>query len=92
MACLLLELCKCKESQICVFCIQLSVIAIAMVIGALILWQPKRAIAIQIAFYRLINWKMEPISMTKEIRNTRIMAAVILIFATAALIYIIMQR
>lgn len=85
----LLELCRCTETQICPFCIQLTVVIIAMIIGILLIWQPKRAIDIQIAFYRLINWKIEPISMEKEIRNTRIMGLAVVILGIIVLICIV---
>jgi hypothetical protein len=39
-------------------------------------------IEIQRKFYEKINWKVEPVSMEKEIRNTRIMG-LFLVFATA---------
>ena len=91
MNCQLLELCKCIEGQICLFCIQLILIAIAVGLGGLLVWQPKRIIEIQIALYRPFNWKIEPISMEKEIRNTRIMGAIALILGIISLIYIIIQ-
>jgi len=67
----------------------MTVVAIAMIFGALIVWKPKKTIDIQIAFYRLLNWKLEPISMEKEIRNTRIMGIIVLIFSIIALVYIL---
>lgn len=83
------ELCRCTETQICPFCIQLTIVIIGVVLGSLLIWKPKKAIDIQIAFYRLINWKIEPISMKKEIRNTRIMGLAVLILAIIALVYIV---
>jgi hypothetical protein len=35
--------------------------------------RPELAIEIQKRFYAKINWRIEPVSMPKEIRNTRIM-------------------
>lgn len=90
-SCPLLELCKCSEIQICQFCIQLTIVIMAILLGIWLLWQPKRTIKMQVAFYRLINWKVEPISMAKEIRNTRIMGVAILIFAIISLLYVIVR-
>ena len=69
------------------YCMRLTIASIAIIAGALIAWRPRKAIDIQIAFYRLINWKMEPISMEKEIRNTRIMGAIVLIVGILAFMY-----
>ena len=41
--------------------------------GLFLIINPALAIEIQRKFYAAINWKIEPISMEKEIRNTRIM-------------------
>ena len=71
------------------FCIQLTLVLIAIILGGLIAWKPKKTIEIQTALYRPFNWKLEPISMEKEIRNTRIMGLTALILGILALIYII---
>lgn len=52
--------------------------AMSLVLGAFLVAKPRRAIERQIEVYRHINWKMEPISWNKEIRNTRLMGAVAL--------------
>ena len=44
-----------------------------LAIGVFLCLKPALAIKIQIKFYEKINWRMEPVSMEKEIRNTRIM-------------------
>ena len=41
--------------------------------GIMLLIRPVLVIELQQKFYEKINWRMEPISMQKEIRNTRIM-------------------
>jgi len=66
------------------------VVAIAIVFGALIAWKPRKTIDIQIALYRPFNWKIEPISMEKEIRNTRIMGLAVFILGVIALVVIMM--
>jgi len=63
---------------------------IAIVFGALVAWKPRKTIDIQIALYRPFNWKIEPISMEKEIRNTRIMGLIVLIPGVLSLIYILL--
>ena len=70
---------------------QLTIVVIVIVFGALIAWKPKKTINIQTALYRPFNWKLEPISMEKEIKNTRIMGLTLLILGTLALIYILLK-
>ncbi len=48
-------------------------------LGVALLKAPKRVIEAQIEFYRRINWKMEPVSWEKEIRNTRWMGVLALL-------------
>ncbi|MCX5680513.1 MAG: hypothetical protein NTZ95_07750 [Candidatus Omnitrophica bacterium] len=95
MSCPILNLfakCCCSSAGICPFCIQLMIVVMAMALGALVAWKPKKTIDIQIAIYRLFNWKIEPISMEKEIRNTRIMGMAVLILGILALIYILLAK
>jgi hypothetical protein len=67
------------------------IVSIAIVFGSLIAWKPRKTIDIQTALYRPFNWKLEPISMEKEIRNTRIMGQVVLILGLASLLYILLS-
>ena len=46
---------------------------------------PQGTINVQIAFYRWINWRIEPLSWEKEIRNTRIMGVIAFVAGVAAL-------
>ena len=64
---------------------------IAVLFGALIAWKPRKVIDLQTAFYRPFNWKLEPISMKKEIRNTRLMGLTLVIIGIVSffLAYII---
>jgi len=55
--------------------------------GVLLILKPKLTIKIQQKFYEKINWRIEPISIPKEIRNTRIMGAMLLIVALAAIFF-----
>ena len=69
--------------------LQILIAVMAIALGAFLLLRPRKAIDVQIAFYRRINWKMEPVSMTKEITNTRIMGASVLIFGVISIVYFI---
>ena len=81
----------CCAGGICPFCWQLTAIVIAIAFGALVAWKPKKTIDIQISIYRPLNWKIEPISMEKEIRNTRIMGMALLIVGVISLVYILLS-
>jgi len=73
--------CSCDPGRICPFCIQLTVSTVAILFGALIAWKPRKVIDLQTALYRPFNWKLEPISMKKEIRNTRLMGLTLVIIS-----------
>lgn len=55
--------------------------SVIFTIGLFIFFKPASAIKLQIKFYGMINWRIEPIDMRKEIRNTRIMGAFLIIAA-----------
>jgi len=55
--------CCCFGGMTCSYCMQLTIVVIAIVFGALIAWKPKKTIDVQTALYRPFNWKLEPISM-----------------------------
>ncbi len=80
--------CGCLSGILCSYCFRLTAVVAAITLGAIIAWKPRKTIDIQIAFYRLINWKVEPISMPMEIRNTRIMGLTLLVFGVASFIYL----
>ena len=82
--------CSCSGVAICQFCGQLTIVVIAIVFGGLVAWKPKKVIETQIALYRPFNWKIEPISMEKEIRNTRIMGLVVLVLGILSLACILL--
>jgi hypothetical protein len=87
----LLAKCCCSCGTVCSYCTRLTIVVIAIVFGALISWKPKKTIDIQMALYRPFNWKLEPISMEKEIRNTRIMGLIVLILGILSFIHILLK-
>jgi hypothetical protein len=60
---------------------------IGIIVGFFIFSKPERIIEIQIKFYARINWRMEPISMPKEIRNTKVMGIFLVFVSVVAVIY-----
>ena len=70
------------------YCMRLTIAVIAIIAGAFIAWKPRKAIDIQIAFYRRVNWELKPILMEKEIRNTRIMGVFVLIAGILTFMYV----
>lgn len=52
---------------------------------------PASCIEMQKRFYARINWRMEPISLEKEIRNTRILGWLLIAFSLACLCLIVLK-
>lgn len=69
--------------------ITVILILACLLFGFFLFSKPGLAIELQRRFYEKINWKIEPVSMAKELRNTRIMglAMVIITIAIAAFKY-----
>lgn len=63
-----------------------SCLVMGMIFGALVAWHPKKILDAQIAFYKHVNWKMQPISMEKEVRNTRMMGLALSAFEMCSLV------
>lgn len=63
--------------------IEILVTLMAFINGVICASNPGRAIKIQQKFYEKINWRLEPINLDKELRNTRIMGIISLVLATA---------
>ena len=61
-------------------------------IGSTMIIKPSLAIEIQKRFYARINWRIEPISMAKELRNTKLMGLLLLTFAIATLIFALTNK
>ncbi len=62
---------------------------IAIVIGFVLFLNPAFTIEIQRRFYEKINWRIEPISMQKEIRNTRIMGLFLIVVGLLTVVSIL---
>jgi hypothetical protein len=67
--------------EIIFFIILVLVLSINLYLGFFLFSTPENAIKMQEDFYAKINWKMEPISMQKEIRNTKIMGMSLIVIA-----------
>ena len=60
---------------------------VGIIIGLFVFFKPELTIEIQRKFYEKINWRIEPISMQKEIRNTKIMGMFLVAVAILTIIY-----
>ena len=54
---------------------------VSLGLGLFLIFKPDRAIDIQKNFYYKINWRMEPVDMALERRNTRIMGTMVIAVA-----------
>ncbi len=61
--------------------------AAGIIIGLFVFLKPDLTIEIQRKFYEKINWRIEPISMQKEIRNTKIMGMFLVVVSVLTLIF-----
>ena len=64
---------------------------IGLGIGMFMIINPNFAIEIQRRFYEKINWKIEPISMSREIRNTRLMGY-LLVVLLLVLLFLVLSK
>ena len=60
---------------------------VSIIIGSFISFKPSATIEIQRKFYERINWRIEPISMQKEIRNTKLIGLFLIAVACLTIIY-----
>ena len=60
---------------------------VSIIIGLFVFFKPGLTIEIQRRFYEKLNWRIEPISMPKEIRNTKIMGILLISVAIVTIIY-----
>ena len=65
----------------------IATLCISLGVGFFLCLKPEQAIRFQQRFYEKINWRMEPISLTKEIRNTRAMGYFLLACVLAAAVF-----
>lgn len=59
--------------------------------GILCIRRPDRAIELQRRFYEKINWRLEPIIIKQELKNTRIMG-IFMVAASALTIVVIILK
>lgn len=69
-----------------------AVSAFSLAAGIFLLRRPDQAIRIQMAFYEKINWRLEPISMAREVRHTRIMGGCLVVIGLVTLLLIAKSR
>jgi hypothetical protein len=65
--------------------ILISIVSIAS--GLFFFLRPGQAIEFQRRFYEKINWRIEPISIPKELRNTRLMGIFLILLALSTIIF-----
>lgn len=71
----------------------LSLIFVAgVLIGLFLFLKPNSAIELQRQFYERINWRIEPISLAKEIRNTKIMGLFLIIISFTTITYMLINN
>jgi len=64
----------------------LLAVGMSLALGLVVFFKPAAVIEFQRRFYEKINWRVEPISMPKEIRNTKIMGLFLIVISLAAVV------
>ena len=64
-------------------------IIFALSLGLFIFLKPQQTFIIQKKFYECINWRIEPISFEKELRNTRLMGLFLIVFVFGVCFYVL---
>lgn len=59
----------------------------AYIFGFYVYFNPEKMIAFQQKAYSYVNWRMEPISLAKEIRNTKLMGLSLVVVTLIICIY-----
>ncbi|MBU0547306.1 MAG: hypothetical protein KJ710_03580 [Candidatus Omnitrophica bacterium] len=62
---------------------------LGIAVGSIMFLKPEAVIEFQRKFYEKINWRIEPISIPKEIRNTKLMGLFMVFLAFLGIIYIL---
>lgn len=70
------------------FSISIFVLFAAFMAGLFLFLKPVLAIELQRRFYALINWRIEPISMEKEIRNMKMAGLALAVMSAMAAFYL----
>lgn len=72
--------------------ILMLILVFSFSIGFLLMLKPALAIELQRRAYEKINWRIEPISMSKEIRNTKIMGSLLIAVTLATIAYALIAK
>jgi hypothetical protein len=90
--------CTCAPGYICLLCsgmvavvVQVCSAIFALALGLFLFLRPTRAIDAQCRFYEKINWRLEPISMEKEIRNTKVMGLFLIVLVLISVLVLCAQ-
>jgi len=59
----------------------------SIALGLLLILRPAQVIELQKRFYFKINWRMKPVNMALEIRNTRMMGFMVMGVVTVFVVY-----
>ncbi len=65
---------------------------LGIIVGLVMFLNPGMVIEFQRKFYEKINWRIEPISMPKEIRNTKLMGLFLAFITFLTITYILIPH
>jgi hypothetical protein len=69
----------------------LLVCPLSIILGLFLFFNPAAAIETQRKIYEKINWRIEPMSMQKELKNTRVMGLALIAAAVFAIVCVMIR-
>jgi hypothetical protein len=73
------------------FLIAVPVYALCLLLGLLLFFRPASALEIQRRFYFAINWRVEPVSVERELRMTRCMGIFMIVMVVTSFVLVCCQ-
>ncbi|MDD3274997.1 MAG: hypothetical protein PHQ84_04455 [Candidatus Omnitrophica bacterium] len=68
--------------------ISMVLIIVGIVVGLLVFFYPVSVMRMQVKFYEMINWRIEPISLQKEFKRTKYSGLYLVVLCLFASLYI----
>jgi hypothetical protein len=73
------------------FLIAVPVYVFCLLLGFLLFLRPAQALEIQRRFYFSINWRVEPVSVERELRMTRLMGIFMIVMVVTSFVLVCYQ-
>ena len=68
--------------------ISIMLIIVGIIVGVLMFFYPVSVMRMQVKFYEMINWRIEPISLQKEFKRTKYSGLYLVVLCLFAILYV----